>query len=199
MIPIAPNNPQVVLIVNNAEPQIRDFSEPVLRVVQENNLKARVLDYTKLSRNVLEEADGVILSASPMGNDIVEHHFPYYQWLLSYQKPVLGICAGHQIMGRIFGANLIRNQEAEEGFVKILIQVKDEIFNGYAANFEAFQQHQDSITCPAVFKILASSSKCENQVMKHCRLPMYGVEFHAEISNRELIKNFLRVVRKKIG
>lgn len=182
-----------VLIVNNAEQGVSEFIQPIEKTVKETNVNVQFIEYKECLTTNLNEFDGIILSGSPQGDDIVEHHLPYFKWLIDYNKPVLGICAGHHITGYIYGAELLRSKEPESGDVEIIIVKKDPIFQGFQSSFTVKQMHNDSITLPCDFELLATSATCENQMMKHKNKPLHTCQFHPEFYNSLLIKNFIAI------
>ena len=115
----------------------------------------------------------------------------------TFRGAVLGICAGHQLMGKLFGADLIRDQEAEDGLMSVQITQADPIFEGHEKELTAEQQHNDSITLPEDFDLIATSSKCRVQAMRHKERPLYSVQWHPEKSNPEIISNFINEVVHK--
>ena len=56
--------------------------------------------------------------------------------------------------------------------------------------YVAVVHHNDSITLPEGFERLGYSKRCRVQVMKSESGCVYTVQFHAEISNPQLIRNF---------
>ena len=180
-----------ILIVNNAEKEISRFTAPIEDILKRVDIECRTIQYSDLLKTVLDSINGIILGASPHGNDIVEHHQKYYQWVKSAGIPILGICAGHQIIGRLFGADLIRGKEKEIGSHYVEIDQEAPIFRGYEKRFLVEQAHSDSITLPEDFMLLAHSQKCRVQVMRHKSRLLFTTQFHAEISNKELIINFV--------
>ncbi len=52
-----------------------------------------------------------IMSGSPRGDDIVDHHLPYFQWLKTCDITIFGIYAGHHITGKLYGARLLRSKK----------------------------------------------------------------------------------------
>ena len=84
-----------ILIVNNAEPGIREFAEPIEQLISDTGSTYTFIEYTACAKTNLNEFDGVILTGSPQGDDIVEHHAPYFYWIKDFENPILGICAGH--------------------------------------------------------------------------------------------------------
>jgi len=186
------------LVVNNAEPDIRDFVAPINHLLEKNGCIYEQIEYRQMLHTDMDCFDSVILSGSPTGDDITFSHQKYYSWVDTYKKPILGICAGHQILGVRYGAELIRGDESEKGD-DIPVQIKcveDPIFCGMEGEITTLQMHNDSVTCSDDFTILASSEKCNNQVMKSKDRPFYTVQFHAEISNHDIILNFLRICEK---
>ncbi|MBW6535614.1 MAG: hypothetical protein K0B11_11435 [Mariniphaga sp.] len=54
--------------------------------------------------------------------------------------------------------------------------------------------HNDSISIPPDFELLATSKTCHNQIMKHRNKPLYTCQFHPEYHKHKLIQNFLNIV-----
>ena len=190
-----------ILIINSAEPDERSFVDPIQAALSNTKAHTQIREYTEVPDTCDVNAfDAVIISASPKGDDIVGDHMSHFQWLLTYQKPVLGICAGHQTIGTLFGGDLIRGKEAEEGDTSVQITKRDPIFEGLEDEFPVEQHHNDSITLPKDFELLATSPVCGVQAIRHKEHPLYSVQWHAEISNPELIQNFVnRVVKETSG
>jgi len=186
-----------MLIINSAEPTDRSFVDPVVHatgnMVRKSGLQPEVREWQEFSgASDIGPYEAVIISASPMGdNENVAERVQSFQWLRTAQMPVMGICAGHQFIGHTFGSRLIKDAEAEEGMLPVRIQSWDPIFNGFGDEIEVMQQHHDAISLPDNFVLLARSERCRVQAMKHKQLPIYGVQWHAEISTPRLIRNFL--------
>ncbi len=188
--------PLKIVVVNNAEPDVREFVDPIVIFIsyltnsRNARLSYKLIEYRDFLKENINEHDAVILSASPFGDDIVDHHMKYYSWLEMSGKPVFGICAGHQIIGCFFGGELIRATEAEVGYREIKIVKDDPLFMNKQIR-PAIQHHKDSVSCPDDFIILAESPNCKNQIMRHLYKPIYSTQFHAEKSNKWLIENFI--------
>ena len=71
----------------------------------------------------------MIISGSPKGDNIVDTHQRFYKWVLKSNLPIFGICAGHQILGKLFGGKIISDLEQENGELPVDIERSDEIFN----------------------------------------------------------------------
>ncbi|MCK3683256.1 hypothetical protein [Maribellus sp. YY47] len=180
-----------ILIINNAEPGIREFAAPIEKIVSETGAEAVSIEYKDCLTSHFEDFDGIILTGSPQGDDIVNHHLPYFKWIRDYEKPVFGICAGHHITGYLYGARLLRSEEPESGDFTVKIIQNDPIFSDLPQDFTVRQMHNDSITLPEDFVLLATADTCKNQLMKHKSKPLYTSQFHPEFYNHQLIRNFV--------
>lgn len=180
-----------ILVVNNAEPGIREFAEPILQIISEAGCNAVFIEYVACATTNLNEFAGIILTGSPQGDDIVKHHAPYFEWIKNFEKPVFGICAGHHVTGYLYGAELLRSQEPESGDFEVEIVKTDPLFNELPQKFTVRQMHNDSVALPNDFKLLVTSSTCKNQLMKHKNKPLYTCQFHPEFYNHQLIRNFI--------
>jgi len=186
------------LIVNNAEPGIEEFCIPLVDILQREGCTSRILEYRQAPSADFGGCRGVFLSGSPRGDDIVEHHQPYFQWIRSVRIPVLGICAGHHIIGRLFQARLIRDREKEVGDYTVTVEVGDPLFQGMENPLTVRQDHHDSITLPGGFVRLARSGRCRVQAMRHRHRPIYSTQFHPEVLNPQMIRNFVKITRRPV-
>lgn len=185
-----------ILLVNNAEPGITEFSEKISKIISEMGFTPVPIEYAASLNFNFETIDGIILTGSPQGDDIVEHHVPFFNWIKTCTKPIFGICAGHHITGSIYGSELLRNKEPESGDYEIEQVQNDPVFSGIPKLFQVKQMHNDSITVPEEFILLATSKTCKNQLMKHKQKPLYTCQFHPEYYNTQLIRNFIELCRK---
>ena len=203
-----------ILIINSAEPGERSFvnpiaayledlarekdrltPEPEIRETHQNRFVPEVREWREfIGITQMDAFKAVIISASPMGNNAnFEEPIRGFEWVRNVKVPVLGICAGHQFIGIQFGGRLLRNQEPEKGITPVRIHTWDPVFNGYENEIEVMQQHNDSITLPENFILLARSERCRVQAMKHRDLPVYGVQWHAEISTPGIFRNLVKM------
>ncbi len=186
----------IMLIVNNAEKGIRTYCEPIEKILLKEQTSFRTIDYSELPQINLTHYPGIILSGSPRGDDIVDHHLPFFRWILDWTNPIFGICAGHHIVGKLFGAELIRNAEKEQGEIQIKIVQRDAIFEGLLEVFVGHGNHNDSISLSVAFDLLATSDSCRNQMVKHKLRHLYTTQFHPEVTTPRLIVNFIKLCKK---
>jgi GMP synthase (glutamine-hydrolysing) len=204
------------LIINNAEIGQTEFSDPLINILDYNNFELVVIywneimivnkddDSSFLKQDggivYLNEFDGIFGTGSPQGDDPMESHAPHYQWLLSTKIPYFGICAGHHMVSYMCGLPLIRDgSQSESGELEVkIVNKNDPIFRGF--NKESFivkQMHNDAISLPDNFVVLASSDNCNVQMMRDITRPIfYTTQFHPEILNFDLIWNFVHLVEE---
>src|SRR3989338_11182915 len=176
-----------ILIINNAEKNRREFIKPIELLFRKKGILFDTIEYSELPKDGPLDYNAVVSSASPRGNNIVDSHAKFYVWVRTTHIPFLGICAGHQIIGKLFGAQLVRDKEQEIGDLPIYVDVNDPIFAGLGKTFVVRQGHNHAITLPEEFVLLAHSDNCKVQVMKHRLKPIYTCQFHAEIINPDFI------------
>ncbi|WP_299584173.1 hypothetical protein [uncultured Sunxiuqinia sp.] len=182
-----------LLIINSAEPDVSEFAENIARILQSLRVNYDLINYSSCSEVNWSAYQGVLISGSPQGDDIVEHHQPYFQWIKSFSNPILGICAGHHITGVMYGAEYLGSREPESGDCTVEIVQEDPIFAGFSKHFTVRQMHNDSVSLPQNFIHLAQSAVCYNQAMKHSEKPLYTFQFHPEYLNPKLIENFVAI------
>ena len=101
-----------------------------------------------------------------------------------YTKPLLGICAGSQILALQFQAKLIKKTEI--GIIEVTTVKENSLCKEI---FEVYTIHQNSVTNLHEFEVLAES-KDAIHIFKHKQKPFYGCMFHPEVKNKEIIEKF---------
>lgn len=164
----------------------------------EEYIDVQVLGLMDFKAENLAQFDGVVLSGAPILLTDIDPT-PYLQhlsWIKTYDKPLLGICFGHQIIGLLHGARVSKMRE-DRGFQEIELIMDDSLFERLPDVFEMQEDHCEHISVPHGFDLLACSDACINEAMKHKEKPMYGVQFHPEVSGNfghVLLENFACLV-----
>ena len=118
------------------------------------------------------------------------------------QKPILGVCLGHQSIAYAFGGEIIEAKNLMHGKTSdIQITVKDDIFADLPNKFRVTRYHSlvaNPENLPECI-IPTSYSLDDNEIMS-LRVkdkPIYGVQFHPESImseyGKEIINNFLKL------
>jgi anthranilate synthase/aminodeoxychorismate synthase-like glutamine amidotransferase len=114
--------------------------------------------------------------------------------------PVLGVCLGHQCIGHVFGAKIVRADRIMHGKVSDIHHDGRTIFAGLANPFTATRYHSltvDTGTLDDAFEISARTDEDEVMAIRHKTEPLEGVQFHPEsfltTEGSKLLANFLRI------
>jgi len=168
-----------------------EFVAPVERIVRKEGHPARIRHYTGLSQPDIASADGAILCGTAMKDFGYLEGLERFAWLHSFSRPVLGICAGMQVLVRVYGGEV--RPATGIGMAGQQVVAPDPLLEG-KDRFPAFELHCLSVSPPPSFTVLAVSPSGV-QAIRHREHPVYGVMFHPEVRNEWLIRRFLSLCR----
>lgn len=121
----------------------------------------------------------------------------------SPERPVLGICLGHQLIGEYFGGRVIRAPTPVHGATALVRHGADPLFRGVPSPFRAARYHSlilDAHHLPADMLVTASTARGAVMAVRHRDRPVAGVQFHPEsyltTRGRTILRNFLREVHR---
>ncbi len=118
------------------------------------------------------------------------------------QKPILGVCLGHQSIAYAFGGEIIRAKNLMHGKTsQIKITKDDDIFQKLPENFKVTRYHSLVINKENLPEnIMPTSYSLDDNEIMSIRVidkPIYGVQFHPESImsqyGKEIINNFLKL------
>jgi GMP synthase-like glutamine amidotransferase len=163
-----------------------EFVSPIVLVAQEHD-KCVVKHYLDVTREDIDGASNIILSGTPLKDNATLQQPEKFNWLKNTDKPVLGVCAGMQTLGVVFGLKLTRCLQI--GMTQICTVKENQLFSG---SFRAYTLHNFSVETSGDFEVLAESARCI-QAMKHKQKQVYGVLFHPEVRNPDVLKRFIKL------
>ena len=114
------------------------------------------------------------------------------------EKPILGVCLGHQAVGYAYGANIVRAERLLHGKTSPIIHDGKTIYKDLPNPFEATRYHSllvEKASLPSDFEISAWTKEGEIMGIRHKELPVEGVQFHPESilteCGKDLLRNFI--------
>jgi GMP synthase (glutamine-hydrolysing) len=132
--------------------------------------------------------DAVMMTGSPLS---VTAPVPWMDRAADYllkaaqQKvPVLGVCFGHQLLGRALGASVIKNPNGREiGTIEVQLTpegARDPLFQGFPPRFAVQATHEDVVSAlPPGARALAQNENTPLQAMAYGQY-IRTVQFHPE-------------------
>jgi para-aminobenzoate synthetase component 2 len=122
--------------------------------------------------------------------------------------PILGICLGHQTIGKVFGGNIVQGDEPVHGKVFEILHSGKYMFKNIVSPMKATRYHSLVIEKHSLPQVLEITSETEDGVIMGVRHKHYlieGVQFHPEAEltehGHQILKNFIEEVRiqNKLG
>jgi GMP synthase (glutamine-hydrolysing) len=166
-----------------------EFVRPISEIIRKREINLIVKHYSSLKKEDLTKATHIIISGTSLKDNEFIKNNAKFNWLLNINKPVLGICAGMEIIGLIFGGKLKKNTEI--GFFK---EVFTKNFLGLDGENQVYHLHNNYCSLPKNFIEFTNSSL--PQAIRHKEKEIYGCLFHPEVRQKETIINFIKIKKK---
>ena len=143
----------------------------------------------------------MVLSGAPilLTEEVTDSYLKTSEWIQRIKIPLLGICFGHQLIGLQFGG-FVKKMKEDRDFQDVEVFEESALFERLPPIIQMREDHCEFASVPKGFKLLASSDTCFNEAMQHNELPIYGVQFHPEVSGMQgtlLLENFTRICQTK--
>ncbi|GHD26925.1 glutamine-hydrolyzing GMP synthase [Parahalioglobus pacificus] len=154
--------------------------------------------YSEIRSWDIDEADvrdfnptGIILSGGP--ESVAAENSPRApDCVFDMNLPVLGICYGMQTMAQQFGGEVMPSDTSEFGYAQIrtlgngglLHDICDHVGEGGEKLLDVWMSHGDKVvTLPPDFELAAETDSCPIAAMAHKTRPLYGIQFHPEVTH----------------
>ena len=172
------------------------YSQLIARRVRENHVYSELLPPHVTPQRLREiGVKGVILSGGPAS--VYAAGAPQCErGVLELGIPVLGICYGMQIACQLLGGQVRAGQTREYGRVRLRVKRPEGVLAHLPAEINVWMSHGDVVTEVAdCFESLAVTEGCPVAAVRHKTLPVYGVQFHPEVTHtpdgEQMIRNFV--------
>ena len=163
-----------------------------------------VVDNDAVSWRALErwDFDAIVLSPGP-GTPGRWHDFCVCDDILRFSEiPVLGICLGHQGLGKMLDGEVRSAPEAMHGRLSRIFHEGAGLFEGIPQGFPVVRYHSLAITgMGADGNVCAWADDGVVMGIEHRQRPMWGVQFHPESiatdHGARLVENFYALARER--
>ncbi|MCO5229544.1 MAG: aminodeoxychorismate/anthranilate synthase component II [Chitinophagales bacterium] len=177
-----------ILMLDNYD----SFTYNVVHILKELGADIDVIRNDKITVDEVAKYDKIVLSPGP---GLPEEAGIMMALLERYatNKPILGICLGHQAIGQYFGAELYNVGEVIHGKAKNTIVVSEDIlFKELPKEFISGRYHSWAIkNLPDCLELTATDERGVVQAIQHKSYPVHGVQFHPESIMTEYGKEIL--------
>jgi len=189
-----------ILVVDNYD----SFVFNIVQYLQQLGAEVVVKRNDEVNANSINEFDGVLLSPGPGTPEDAGACIEIVNAAIEKQKPLLGVCLGHQAIGVALGGKVSRAPELLHGKTSQVQHKNEGVFKDLKSPFRATRYHSLAIENPNFPNDLTITATTESGVImgvKHKTAPIEGVQFHPESvlteGGHRLLANWLETTGDK--
>ena len=175
------------------------YGQLIARRVREQQVYCEIVRHDIRPERIEQLAPkGLILSGGPAS--VYENGAPRcHPEIFRLGIPVLGICYGMQLACEALGGRVESAPAREYGRAHCRVVADDVLFQGLPQETQVWMSHGDQVShVSSDFVPLAQTDTCPYAAVKHRHSPIYGLQFHPEVTHTPLgstiLDNFLTAV-----
>jgi GMP synthase (glutamine-hydrolysing) len=172
------------------------YTQVIARRIRECNVYSKIYPFgTSAATLKADGVIGIILSGGP--SSVLAKGAPMPdRAIFDLGVPVLGICYGIQLMGRLLGGTVARGERREYGNGTLRIQRPGRLFAKLPRQLTVWNSHGDKLTAlPPGFVAIGTTENSPFAAIEDRRRSFFGIQFHPEVSHSErgvdVLRNFL--------
>ncbi len=166
------------------------YTHLISRRLKDLGISYKILTPTTSTKS-LGLADGLILSGGP--SSVIKNPIKYNHDIFKLNKPILGLCYGHQLIAQNFGGRITASKIREYGQAKLTIHKKHNFLKDLPKTSLVWMSHGDSVTrLPKNFINLGSTTTLKYAAIAHKTKPIFGLQFHPEVHHSTFGLNILQ-------
>ena len=184
-----------ILLIDNYD----SFTFNLYHYLSSLNTKVIVIRNDKINSNeiIKKKYNKIVISPGPGNPDQAGNCINIVKTL--YKKiPILGVCLGHQIIGQVFGSNIVEAKKLMHGKTSNIKSKKIGILKNIPRKFVATRYHSLIIEKKTLSKNLLVTAETEDGIImgiQHKKYNIHGVQFHPESIKTpigiKILKNFI--------
>jgi para-aminobenzoate synthetase component 2 len=143
--------------------------------------------------------DGVLISPGPGTPQAAGVSMELVSACADRQLPLFGVCLGHQAIGAVFGAPVVRAPELLHGKTSDVHHDGSGVLEGLPSPFTATRYHSLTVSedeLPSEIVVTGRTRSGIVMALRHESLPIDGVQFHPESvltqGGHRMVANWLR-------
>jgi len=182
-------NPETIAIVDFGS----QYSQLIARRVRENHVFSVLVPPGESAERLRGlNLRGIILSGGPAS--VYAGGAPQaHPSLFELDVPILGICYGMQAICRHFGGAVAAGASGEYGRVRLRVERPEGILAHLPAETTVWMSHGDAVQQVSdEFESLGATPQCPIAAVRHRTRPIFGVQFHPEVTHSPLGAQILR-------
>ena len=185
----------MILVIDNYD----SFTFNLVHYLMELGAEVEVVRNDALSAGeaLASGAEGFLISPGPCTPNEAGISLELVAACADAEKPLLGVCLGHQAIGQHFGGRVVRGG-LMHGKTSPVTHDGSGLFAGLPSPFVATRYHSLVVEdAPDCLVVNATADDAHVMGFRHATLPIHGVQFHPESiatdHGHALLANFLRV------
>lgn len=187
-----------VLLIDNNDSFTYNIVEAIRSVCSD---KWQIVRSEALDIGMLDRFSHIVISPGPM----TPSDFPILSDVIcrccDHNKPLLGVCLGHQAIGEYFGARLVQMPSVVHGQRRrIKIDSTSLIYKGLSDVIEVGLYHSWAIDYTSLPDTLQATGETAEQCLmslQHKDKHIYGIQFHPESfmtpDGSRILSNFINI------
>jgi para-aminobenzoate synthetase component 2 len=189
-----------ILVVDNYD----SFVFNLVQYLQQLGAEVVVKRNDEVTAESINGFDGVLLSPGPGTPEDAGACIEIVNAAIEKQKPLLGVCLGHQAIGAALGGKVSRAPELLHGKTSQVQHKNEGVFKDLKSPFTATRYHSlaiETASVPAKLVVTATTEEGVIMGVKHKSAPIEGVQFHPESvlteGGHHLLANWLSTASNK--
>jgi para-aminobenzoate synthetase component 2 len=127
--------------------------------------------------------DGVLISPGPGTPQQAGNSMALVEACAARELPLFGVCLGHQAIGAVYGAPIVRAPELLHGKTSEVLHEGGGVLAGLPTPFTATRYHSLTVEesgLPPEIEVTGRTASGVVMALRHRSLPIDGVQFHPE-------------------